>query len=279
MKPTFPKYPSVPRNSTSGIPESRKLKQVNSARMEGTWDMKKTCFTVYAPLRHSRSLHVGQGVGGVHVLRFTSYECACFHVGWEDLDYPVDREEFLIEKEFCNRKESQCLPTEHPSLGFVVSLTIIIQPGLVIWEVAESHLGPNPCLHLSHPVFCDRPHGMSMFPENSANQSSNSPHCSPSASPTWSSSVSSLNHQFCLLKAFQRVQVTGPPLPTYAIGFVVVSTSFSPAPWPCAYWYMQSCLTCTRGPTQPPLPLCPNTRACHSSQSWWASWFPWPSWE
>ena len=39
-----------------------------------------------------------QGVDTVHVLRFTSYECAAFHVGWEDLDYPVDRVEFLIEK-------------------------------------------------------------------------------------------------------------------------------------------------------------------------------------
>ena len=41
-----------------------------------------------------------QGIDGVHVIRFTSYECSGFHVGWENLNYPVEREEFPIEKEF-----------------------------------------------------------------------------------------------------------------------------------------------------------------------------------
>ena len=61
--------------------------------MEGTWDMKSRCFTVYAPLDIAEAYMQFQGVNGIHVLRFTSYECSSLHVGWEDLDYLVDREE------------------------------------------------------------------------------------------------------------------------------------------------------------------------------------------
>ena len=106
MRPTFPRYPLNPRNPASGVPVSRKLKWIISARMEGTWDMKSRCFTVYAPLSKAEAYMWFQGVDGVHVLRFNSYEYSGFHVGWEDLDYTVDREEFLIEKEFWNRKRS-----------------------------------------------------------------------------------------------------------------------------------------------------------------------------
>ena len=68
--------------------------------MEGTWDIKNRCFTVYTPPGIAEAYMQLQGVDGVHVLRLTSCECSGFYVGWEDLDYPVDREEFLIEKEF-----------------------------------------------------------------------------------------------------------------------------------------------------------------------------------
>ena len=71
--------------------------------MEGIWDMKNRCFTVYAPPDIAEAYMQFQGVDGVHVLRFTSYECSGFHVGWVNLNYPVDREEYLIEKEFWNR--------------------------------------------------------------------------------------------------------------------------------------------------------------------------------
>ena len=62
--------------------------------------MKSRCFTVYAPPDIAEAYMQFQGVDGVHVLRFTSYECSGFPVGQVDLDYPVDREEFLIEKEY-----------------------------------------------------------------------------------------------------------------------------------------------------------------------------------
>ena len=68
--------------------------------------MKRGCFTVYAPPGMAETYMQFQGVVSVHVLRFTSYECSGFHVGWENLDFPADREEFLTEKEFCNRKRS-----------------------------------------------------------------------------------------------------------------------------------------------------------------------------
>ena len=72
--------------------------------MEGTWDVKSRCFTVYAPPDIAEPFVQVQGVDGVHVFRFTFYEYSGFHVGWEDLDYPLDREEFLIEEEFWNRR-------------------------------------------------------------------------------------------------------------------------------------------------------------------------------
>ena len=58
--------------------------------------MNSRCFTFYAPPGIAEVYMWFQGVDGAHVLRFTSYECSGFHVGWEDLDYPVDREEFLF---------------------------------------------------------------------------------------------------------------------------------------------------------------------------------------
>ena len=68
--------------------------------MEGTWDMKNRCFTIYASLERAEAYMQFQGIDGVQVLRFTSYECSGFHVSQEDLDYPIDRKEFLIEQEF-----------------------------------------------------------------------------------------------------------------------------------------------------------------------------------
>ena len=74
--------------------------------MEGTWDIKSRCFTVYSLPGIAEAYMWFLGVNGVHVLRFTSYECSGFHVDWEDLDYPIDSKELLIEKEFWNRKRS-----------------------------------------------------------------------------------------------------------------------------------------------------------------------------
>ena len=48
--------------------------------------MKSRCFTIYAPLGIAEAYMWFQGVDGVHVLRFTSYECSGFYVGWEHLD-------------------------------------------------------------------------------------------------------------------------------------------------------------------------------------------------
>ena len=66
--------------------------------------MKNQCFTICAPPGIAEAYMWCQGVDAVHVLRLTSYECSGFHVGWEDLAYTVDWEEFMIEKEFWNRK-------------------------------------------------------------------------------------------------------------------------------------------------------------------------------
>ena len=76
--------------------------------------MKNRCFTIYAPPGIAEAYMWFQEVDGVHVSRFTSYGCSGFHVGLEDLVYPVDREEFLIEMEYWNRKRSQPSPTEYP---------------------------------------------------------------------------------------------------------------------------------------------------------------------
>ena len=162
--------------------------------MEGTWDMKSRCFTIHAPLAIAESCIRFQGVDGVHVLRFTSYGCSGFHVGWEDLDYPVDREEFLIEKEFWNRKRLCPTPTEHsfPRCCGFTDYYNPARPGHLKsgWvPLRPRSLSPRKICQ-SHPAFCNRPHGMSMFPENSANQSSCSPFCFPSSSPTCSCRVS-----------------------------------------------------------------------------------------
>ena len=94
--------------------------------------MKNRCFTNYAPPGIAEAYMQFHGVDGVHVLRVTSYECSVFYVGWEDLDYPVDREEFLIERNSGIGRDCDPHILNTPSPGFIASLTIIIWPGLVI---------------------------------------------------------------------------------------------------------------------------------------------------
>ena len=74
--------------------------------MEGTLDMKNRCFTIYTHLGIAEVYMWFQGVDGVLVLRFTSYECYGFHGGWEHIDYPIDREEYQIEKKLWYKKRS-----------------------------------------------------------------------------------------------------------------------------------------------------------------------------
>ena len=45
---------------------------------------------------------------GIHLLRFTAFECTGYQVGWDEADYPTDCEDFLIEREF--RKLKRCHP-------------------------------------------------------------------------------------------------------------------------------------------------------------------------
>ena len=101
--------------------------------------MKSRCFIIYAPLGIAEAYMWFQGVDGVHVIRFTSYECSGFYVGLEDFDYPVDREEFLIEKEFLNRKRSWLIPTEYP-FPRLCGFTDYYNP------TRPGHLRGGPCL-------------------------------------------------------------------------------------------------------------------------------------
>ena len=79
--------------------------------MEENWDMQNRCFIVYAHLGKAEAYMHFQSIDDAHVLRFTSYEFYGFHV---DIDYPIDRGGFRIEKEFWSRKRLESSPTEHP---------------------------------------------------------------------------------------------------------------------------------------------------------------------
>ena len=41
-----------------------------------------------------------KGIDRIHLLRFSDFECAGYQVGWDKADYPIDCEDYLIEREF-----------------------------------------------------------------------------------------------------------------------------------------------------------------------------------
>ena len=41
-----------------------------------------------------------KGIDGIHLLRFSAFECAGYQVGWDEANYPIDCGDHLIVREF-----------------------------------------------------------------------------------------------------------------------------------------------------------------------------------
>ena len=76
-------------------------------------------------------------IDGIHLLRFSAFDCAGFQVGWDEANYPIDCEDYLIEREF--RRLKRCHPDSVDLLSPVcmtsqTSTILHAQPILLVVE-------------------------------------------------------------------------------------------------------------------------------------------------
>ena len=79
---------------------SKYIKGVVSGELHGTWDMPSRYIFIEVPVGIADAYMKFKGIDGIHLLRFSAFECAGYQVGWDENDYPIDCEDYLIEREF-----------------------------------------------------------------------------------------------------------------------------------------------------------------------------------
>ena len=95
------------RKPSPAVSGSKDIKRVVSGKLQGTWDMANRYFLIEVPSGIADTYMKVKGIDGIHLLRFSAFECAGYQVGWV-ADYPIDCEDYLIEREF--RKLKRCCP-------------------------------------------------------------------------------------------------------------------------------------------------------------------------
>ena len=88
------------RKPSPAIARSKYIKRVVSGKLQDTWDMTKRYFLIGLPGGIVHADMRFQGIDRIHLLRFSAFECAGYQVIWDEADYPIDCEDYLIEREF-----------------------------------------------------------------------------------------------------------------------------------------------------------------------------------
>ena len=68
--------------------------------LQGTWDMANRYFLIEVPAGIADANMRFRGVDGIHLLRFSAFECSGYEVDWGDVDDSIDCEEHLFKREF-----------------------------------------------------------------------------------------------------------------------------------------------------------------------------------
>ena len=76
--------------------------------------MAERYFLIKVPVNIADAYLTFRAVDGIHLLRFSAFECSGYEVGLDDVDDPIDCEDYLIEREFQRLKRRYLTPTEHP---------------------------------------------------------------------------------------------------------------------------------------------------------------------
>ena len=71
-----------------------------SGKLQGAWDMANRYFLAEVPGGITDTYIKSKGIDGIPLLRFTAFEYAGYQVGWDEADYPIDCEDYLIKREF-----------------------------------------------------------------------------------------------------------------------------------------------------------------------------------
>ena len=169
---------------------SKHFKRVISGKLQGTWDMANRYFLIEVPVGIADAYTKFRDVHGIQLLIFSAFECSGYEVGWVDVDYPIDCEDYLIEREFQRLKRRCLAPTEHPfscMQGYTNFYNIVHPSHLVggrvpmhsrsISPVRDGCASPHHALH--------RAQGLQMHSDRCVNRWSVSPTCgSPPSSPS-----------------------------------------------------------------------------------------------
>ena len=100
------------RKHSPAVGGSKYIKSVVSGKLKGTWDMANRYFLVEVPGGIDDAYIKFKGIDGIHLLRFNAFECAGYQVDWDEADYPIDCEDYIIEREFRQLKRFHPHPVE-----------------------------------------------------------------------------------------------------------------------------------------------------------------------
>ena len=104
------------RKPSPAVGASKYIKRVVSGKMQGTWDMANRYFLIDVPDGIADAYMKFKEIDGIHLLRFSAFECAGYQVGWDEANSPIDCEDYLIERKFWKLKWCQPDPVYLPFL-------------------------------------------------------------------------------------------------------------------------------------------------------------------
>ena len=78
------------RKPSPAIDGSKYIKRVISGNLQGTWDMVIGYFPIEVPGGTNDAYMKIKGIDGMHLLRFSTLECAGYQGGWDEANYPID---------------------------------------------------------------------------------------------------------------------------------------------------------------------------------------------
>ena len=88
------------RKPSPAVGRSKYIKRVVSGKLQDTWDLANRYFLIEVPGGIVDVYMKFKGIDDIHLLRFSVFKCAEYQVGWDEADYPIDCEDFLIKGEF-----------------------------------------------------------------------------------------------------------------------------------------------------------------------------------
>ena len=88
-------------------------RQFISGKLQEIWDMANRYFLIKVPVGIAADYMKFMDVNGIHLLRFSAFQCSGYEVGWDDVENSIGCEDYLIGREFQWLMRRCLAPTEH----------------------------------------------------------------------------------------------------------------------------------------------------------------------